>query len=132
MDERRPDGDTSTASVGTNRALEHLVHWTLLLGLALSALLLSAGLLWTLVQNQVSSRTTAEPLPSPGAALRGAAHGDMATILLDLGLLALMATPVTRVAVLGIGWAWARDWRFAAIALTVLALLGLSLALGLG
>jgi uncharacterized membrane protein len=49
-----------------------------------------------------------------------------------LGLLILIGTPVLRVAVLAVGWWMMGDRRFAAVALTVLALLGLSLALGLG
>jgi hypothetical protein len=43
-----------------------------------------------------------------------------------------MATPIVRVGVLAVGWTIEGDWRFAAVAATVLALLGLSLYLGMG
>ena len=51
---------------------------------------------------------------------------------LDLGLLALMATPMLRVAVLALGWGLAGERRFAAVALAVLGLLGVGIALGVG
>ena len=52
--------------------------------------------------------------------------------LIDLGLLALMATPIARVAVLALGWGLEGRWRFLAVALAVLALLGVGLSLGMG
>ncbi len=111
------------------RRLEHWVHWSLLAGLVVSGLLMIAGLILAL----------ARPHPSPlasrhssWAALRNLAHADRATVLLDVGLLALIATPVIRVIVLGSGWAAIGQWRFAAVALAVLALLGVSLMLGFG
>jgi uncharacterized membrane protein len=43
-----------------------------------------------------------------------------------------MVTPILRVVVLLAGWAIDREWRFSAVALTVLALLIASLLLGVG
>ncbi|MBV8557098.1 MAG: DUF1634 domain-containing protein [Planctomycetaceae bacterium] len=107
---------------------EHSVHWSLLSGLAVSALLLALGLGLALIRGGPRPEGPPHPL---SALLRGAAHGE-GVDLLDLGLLILIGTPVLRVAVLAVGWWTMGDRRFAAVALTVLALLGLSLALGLG
>jgi uncharacterized membrane protein len=43
-----------------------------------------------------------------------------------------MLTPILRVLVLAIGWLLEKEWRFAAIALCVLALLATSVVLGTG
>lgn len=109
-------------------ALERLVHWTLLTGLAISALMLVAGLGFALGTGE--PRPDGEP-PSVSRIVRAAAGGD-GVALLDLGLLMLILTPVLRVAVLAIGWAVERDWRFAAVAVAVLGLLGLGFVMGLG
>jgi uncharacterized membrane protein len=52
--------------------------------------------------------------------------------LLDLGLLALMLTPLVRIIILAGGWALRRDFRFALVALVVLLLLIASLLKGVG
>ena len=91
--------------------LAHWVHWSLLGGVALSGLLLSIGLIVSSAQQR--------PLP-PGshasftAIARLALQGN-GNALIYLGLFVLMATPVVRVAVLAVGWALARDFRFAAV-----------------
>lgn len=108
--------------------LEHWVHWSLMLGLAISGTLLILGLAITLIAGQ--SRPAGPP-PSFSTLLAGARLGDGVS-LLNLGLLILLATPMLRVAVLAAGWAFERSWRFASVALLVLALLILSLSLGLG
>ena len=51
--------------------------------------------------------------------------------LIILGLLVLMATPVARVVALLALFAWRRSWRFSAICVFVLAVLALSVFLGL-
>jgi hypothetical protein len=106
--------------------LGHWVHRSLLAGLTLSGLLMIGGFLRVL--------SVAEPRPEGTPApflilLDQAAHGD-GIALMNLGLLALMATPVLRVVVLAAGWGWRREWRFLAVSLTVLALLGISMVLG--
>ena len=64
-------------------------------------------------------------LPGRVAALDGVAW-------IELGVLVLILTPALRVAVLAAGWGRAGDRRSAAVAGTVLALLALSVWLGLG
>lgn len=112
----------------TTAELRHWVHYSLLSGLVASSLLLVAGLALVLMRD--------EPRPAgPPAALLDTVRGVLAgqgIAMLDLGLLALMITPVLRVAVLAVGWSLAGWRRFAAIALTVLALLGASIFLGVG
>jgi uncharacterized membrane protein len=107
--------------------LEHWVHRSLLAGLAVSAALMVLGLALALARGGPRS-TAPRPLFDT---MRGALRGE-GVDLIDLGLLALIATPALRVTVLAVGWAAQGNRRFAAVALTVLGLLGLSLALGLG
>ena len=114
--------------VGETHRLEHWVHRSLLAGLTLSGVLLSVGLAVALTWAQPRPEGPPHPL---AAVARGAAAGNGAD-LMALGLLALMATPVVRVVVLGIGWGLEREWWFLGVASTVLGLLALSLALGLG
>ena len=107
--------------------LQHWVHRTLLGGLVISAGLLLAGVLATLVQGQQE----APRHESIAALLHGAGRLD-GPALTTLGLLVLMVTPIVRVVVLLVGWVRRRDWHFAAVALVVLALLVISLSLGVG
>jgi Protein of unknown function (DUF1634) len=113
---------------GESHGIRRWVHLSLLVGLVLSGLLMAGGLVLALVFDQ--PRPVGAP-PATGTLLRRAIGGD-GLALMDLGMLALMATPVLRVAVLTVGWCLERDWRFAAVAAVVLGLLGLSLALGVG
>lgn len=109
------------------RRLEHWVHWTLLGGLCLSAVLLVAGLLAMLAQGEVS----APPSQPLGTLVRDSLKLQ-GPALTALGLLVLMITPILRVIVLLCGWALEREWRFTAVAFAVLALLIASLLLGVG
>ena len=108
--------------------LAKLVHWTLLLGVVASGVLLLAGLVVAL---RSGSTRLEGPPPSLGRVLRLALRGE-GLGLLDLGLLLLLVTPGLRVVMLALGWGWERDWRFLAVAVIVLGLLGLSLVLGVG
>lgn len=107
--------------------LEHWVHWTLLSGLFVSAVLLVAGMALMLFKGESSSppHQSLGELLSESLRFRGPA-------LTVLGLLVLMVTPILRVIVLSIGWALEHQWRFTAVALAVLALLIISLLLGVG
>ncbi len=123
-----PASDTRPSADPEMRSLEHLVHWTLLLGLAISTMLLIAGLALSLGRDEHA----AAGLPGGLAKLARGAISGSSEALLDLGILALICTPVLRVAVLAVGWlAWG-DRRFALTALVVLALLALGMTLGLG
>lgn len=108
-------------------ALRPYVHHTLRAGVLTAGALLAAGLVAT------SLAGAALPAKAPPFldVLRGALRLDGPS-LLALGLLVLMATPVARVAVLAVGWLVAGDYRFGVVAAAVLALLVLSMTLGVG
>lgn len=105
--------------------LDHWVHRTLLAGLMVSGVLLAAGIAMMLAQGhpQAAKYESFSMLIHDAGRLNGQA-------VTTLGLLALMITPILRVAVLLMGWATQRQWRFAGVALAVLVLLCISLALG--
>ncbi|HEY7279947.1 MAG TPA: DUF1634 domain-containing protein [Actinomycetota bacterium] len=50
--------------------------------------------------------------------------------LMALGLVILLLTPVLRVLLLAAGWAYARDWRFVAVAVGVVCMIVLGVVLG--
>ena len=83
------------------RALERAIEVALTAGVALSGLLLVAGLLLG--------------APEP----------------LRWGVLLLMATPVVRVVVVTLGLLYARDWTFGLLSFFVLAVLGSGIWVGL-
>jgi uncharacterized membrane protein len=68
------------------------------------------------------------PTPSSTVmgALRGAAHGDSAS-LIQTGLLVLIATPVARVVMLIVGFIRERRWLYVALSAIVLGALAVSL-----
>ena len=111
-----------------DQQLDRWVHRALLAGVILSGSLLAVGLAINLASG---ARGVPGP-PSSLSALLGSAFRGDGVALIDLGLLALIGTPVVRVMVLAVGWLLRRDFRLAAVALAVLALLGLGMALGLG
>ena len=69
------------------------------------------------------------PLRTVGGVIAGAARGDSASII-QLGVLLLIATPVTRVFISVIGFARERDWMYVGCSLIVLSLLVYGLAHG--
>lgn len=107
-------------------ALHHRVHIVLRAGVVASGLLLAAGLALVLAGDPSGAIPTSVP-----AALRGALRGDGVSLIV-LGLLVLMATPISRVAILAAGWFREGDRRFAAVAGAVLAILALGVVLGVG
>ena len=108
--------------------LAHRVHRALLAGVVAAGLLMAAGLGVALVRHQPRPVGRPDPIQSLPARL---AAGD-GVALIELGLLVLTLTPALRVAVRAAGGAAAGDRRAAAVAGTVLALLALSVWLGLG
>jgi uncharacterized membrane protein len=109
------------------RRLEHGIHWTLLSGTALSAVLLVAGLALGLTGH---GEPETGPTLRPWRVLEGTQHANPSTILLELGLLTLAATPVLRVIALAIGWTMMGRLRFAFVAVIVLCLFAVSITLG--
>ena len=104
------------------------VHISLLAGLLISAALLVLGATLALISHE--SHPENRPV-SVAVIVSRATSGDGVAIL-DVGILILMLTPVSRVVVLVVGWLIGRQWRFGIIALCVLALLVTSLILGTG
>jgi hypothetical protein len=114
------------AEAGTPSRLKVAVHWTLSCGVFASGSLMVVGLAIALLGNQ----TRPEGMPAGVFELFRTAVAGNATSIIDLSLLLLMLTPPVRVAVLAVGWAWSGHRRFAFAALAVLAILGLSMVLG--
>jgi len=107
-------------------SVDRLIHYTLLTGVSMSAVLLMVGLFIVLV------RGTPRPEVAPplGEILRLASTGNEVS-LLYLGLLLLMITPVALVTTLAYGYARLGWRRFALVSLLVLLLLGTGFALGI-
>lgn len=118
---RSPPGDVRTRTSHVNQT----VHWVLLVGLAISATLMIAGLAVVLA---AGDHLPVHALKLTFAFRRaGGLHGDG---LLMVGLLALILTPFLRVAGSIVVFAWERDWRYTLITLVVLAVMVGSLFLG--
>jgi uncharacterized membrane protein len=114
----------------TERAIwrsELIISFVLRGGVLLSAALMVIGLL-----SLVLTRNTAMPEPSSVASFVHAVLTGEPLALMTLGLLVLLLTPVLRVVVALITFAWQRDWRFTLITAIVLCVLLLSVLLGRG
>jgi len=93
-------------------------------GLILSSLLMAIGMAWALV---------ASTLERHSVSFRSVAHyvaTGRPSGLMGLGLFVLVALPVARIIVLVVDFTRERDWRYAAVGLTVLGLLILAVFLG--
>ena len=66
---------------------------------------------------------------TPGDVFAGLAHGDPESVIM-LGLMVLIATPVSRIAVSIVAFALEKDWRYVAITTVVLLILIISFLLG--
>jgi uncharacterized membrane protein len=111
-----------------SRRLARWVHRVLLAGVLVAGVLMAVGLTVALIREQPRPVGRPEPIGElPGRAV----NGD-GVAMIELGLVVLILTPAVRLAVLAAGWLAAGDRRFAAVALTVLALLGLGVWLGVG
>jgi uncharacterized membrane protein len=108
------------------RQIDHLIHYTLLTGVYMSAILLMAGLFIVLVRG-----TPRPEVAPPLSEILHQAFMANGVDLIYLGLLLLMITPVARVMMLIYGYARIGWWRFALISVLVLLLLGTGLALGI-
>jgi uncharacterized membrane protein len=94
-------------------------------GLALAVISMAIGFASELVQRDLVSR----PLAIAAIFSSGAPAGDR---FMGLGILLLALTPAVRVIALLILWTQEKDWRFAGVALAVIATLGAAIALGGG
>lgn len=108
--------------------LARWVHRILLTGVVAAGLLLAIGLVVVVAGG--NPRPIGPPAPVQSMPARLAAGDGVAMI--ESGLLVLVLTPCVRVVVLAIGWGFAGHRRDAVVAAIVLALLGLSVWLGLG
>jgi uncharacterized membrane protein len=113
------------------RQTELLISAILRGGVLLSGGVTLLGLLLLFVHNPgASARLAKMQFPhTPGAVLTGIAHGDPLAVIM-LGLLLLIATPVSRIAVSILAFAVEKDWRYVAITAVVLAILLISFILG--
>jgi uncharacterized membrane protein len=66
---------------------------------------------------------------TPGDVFAGLAHGDPEAVIM-LGLMVLIATPVSRIAISVVAFALEKDWRYVAITSAVLLILIISFLLG--
>ncbi len=113
------------ADLRPSRAPERtLVVWILRIGLALSTLLMAAGVGMAWVEGRLTTHAVA--LSQIGSMLT---HGRPSAVM-EAGILVLLATPVVRVLALVGVFARDRDPRFVAAAATVAALLILGVFLG--
>jgi uncharacterized membrane protein len=105
--------------------LSQIIAKVLIVGLALSVVLMVVGIVWVLGQGQLVNKTI--PFQElPGAVASGNPAG-----LLSLGLVVLLATPAVRELVLLIGFARQRRWLFVGIAFLVLVVLLVSVLISL-
>jgi len=128
-DERTTGPPADSASISLEG---RWVHRCLLTGVLLSGPLLLLGLILTLARSPAPTEKPGEPPPPVVTILRQAATGD-GSALIQIGLLALMITPILRVATLAVLWTIEPGAkRFALTAGIVLVLLAVSIALGFG
>lgn len=116
-----------------DRALEVVVARLLQGGVLLAAIIVTAGSLVFLFRHAGdpthyrSFHGEPHALRSVHAIVAGALTGDGRAVT-QLGLLVLIATPVARVALAGLGFALERDRLYAGVALLVLGLLAFGLS----
>jgi uncharacterized membrane protein len=103
---------------------------TLRAGFYISFALMVAGLVWWLFAGMPGGVQGSGGVVPFGRTFDELAAGNPLA-LLDLGVLALLATPAITVAAVTLAFSAARNWRFAALSLLIFAVLLLSVALSL-
>ncbi len=111
--------------------MEAQIGWLLRVGVCMSLLLVGAGM-WLIASNgggggyslaqlfSVSSTVNTSQY-SPGAVFGGVARGSMDGVYYIMaGVMVLVLTPVLRVALSMVDFAYARNWAYAAITCIVL------------
>lgn len=109
------------AEVHGRRSERRVVAALLRAGLAVSAGSMTVGLSWAVAAGRLAA------LPLRLGELDGSRAG---ALLMGIGLIVLALTPAARVVALVIDFSIERDWRFAAVAAGVAALLSIGIALG--
>lgn len=104
--------------------VQHTIQWLLRIGLVVSAVLMLVGLVMKIASGSPHSRgvklfslTAAKSTPD---------------LIMAIGVLVLATTPAFRVIALVVLWSRERDWRFVAVAVTVVITLSFALLLGHG
>ncbi len=117
----------------TDEKLELAVGRTLQAGVLLAATVVLIGAILYLIHAPVGPRTdyshfhpVAHHLRTPGGIWQGVMHGDAASVI-QLGLLLLVATPVVRVMLAGVGFLLEKDQLYVWVSAVVLAVLLYSL-----
>ncbi|HUX41411.1 MAG TPA: DUF1634 domain-containing protein [Rectinemataceae bacterium] len=115
------------------RTTELMVSFVLRSGVIISAAVIVIGLMLLVYHGMAgltSGIATAFEFPHTfGAVFAGVAKLDPVSVI-SLGLLLMIITPVTRVAVSIVAFAMERDWRYVGITTLVLLVLLVSFALG--
>jgi uncharacterized membrane protein len=124
---RQPAGSPEVGEGNRREARLNLtISRVLLIGLLVAIALLVLGAILTLARPGLSvpRATSIADMPRAVAALEPSG-------LFDLGLLALLVTPVAGVITIGIGFARRGSWWFCGLSIFILAILALSAFLGL-
>ena len=121
----KPAGNDANRKSEQQERLDEALHKLLIIGLAISVVLISIGLVIALVTHQ--------EIPTSMPALADVFSHVFAlqpSGFLSLGLLVLIATPVVRVISSFIAFLFEKDWRFAGITFIVLVAVITSVLLG--
>jgi len=123
---------SSTREDAKMRGTERLISAVLRGGVFLSGGVTLLGVILFFIQERGQALGDVTKLRYPqtlGEVVAGVRHGSAVAIIV-LGLLLLIATPVTRIAVSILAFANERDWRYVAITTVVLVILLISFLLG--
>ncbi len=122
----------TTEDAAKARSTERLISTVLRGGVLLSGGVTLVGVMLFFIQQGSQDLGDVTKVPYPhtlGEVFAGVGHGSASAVIM-LGLLLLIATPVTRIAVSILAFANERDWRYVAITAVVLVILLVSFLLG--
>jgi len=124
MSERVPDAEPRPTPRSIPGLERRIVATALRVGVLVACVLMGAGVAIAIGKGRLVAHGV-----TPAQIWRLVTGGHPSG-LMALGLVILAATPVVRVVLLAAGWAYARDWRFLAVAVGVLCAIGVGIALG--
>ncbi len=136
---RSPKGSPATGEQTLIGFTELLISWLLRIGVMTSLGIIVAGLVLVFTHHPIYLNTASEleRLTKPGAAfphtlseIAGGVVTGRGQALMALGLIILIGTPIARVAISVVAFAFQRDWVFVLITSVVLAILLGSFLLG--